>query len=277
MRIQFGLVLLMIANVAWAQKPLVFAPLPMQKPDEVVAQMRPMLKYLENELGIEIQIRYMSSYQDVMTAFGQGQVDLAYLGPLPYVSLKKQYPPATPLVHFKEGDGKASYSCALIATDKTVLTHKQPLTIALTQSLSTCGYLSVAGLLALKGIDIEAQHYRYLGAHDKAALSVVNGEYDLAGVKTAIAHKYDNLGLTILQETEPMPSFALVANASTLSSSIQNRIVSALGKLDPIRDAALMQAWGDAVRNGVVEAKDDDYRVVRALMSRDSLPEKGNF
>jgi phosphonate transport system substrate-binding protein len=276
MKNKHWLLLVAMSSVAFAQKSIVFAPLPMQKPDEVVAQVRPMLKYLEQEVGATIQIRYFSSYQAITDAFIRGEVDLTYLGPLPYVRLRQHDSAAEPIVYFKEIDGKAAYSCALAALNASVL-DKQPMTIALTQPLSTCGYLSVRTLLKHNNKDIEAQHYRYVGAHDKAVLSVASGEFDAAGAKTAIVHKYENLGVRILQETPPMPAFALVANQATLDSKVVLRLRDALLKLDPIQNAAVMAAWGDAIRNGSVAAKDEDYRAVREIVSHETIPDKGNF
>lgn len=276
MRVWFGLTWLVVVSAAWAQKPIVFAPLPMQKPEDVVAQVKPMLKYLEQAAGVEIHIRYFKTNQEVTSAFARGEVDLTYLGPLPYVSLRQHYSQAEPLVHFKEADGKASYSCALLTLNEHALSQR-PLTVALTQPLSTCGYLSVASLLKKQGIDIASQHYRYVGAHDKAVQAVARGEFDLAGAKTTIAQKYQSLGVKVIDETPPLPAFALVANQATLPKEVSMRIRHALELLDLNKDAQSLAGWGDNIRNGVVEAKDSDYDAVRVLMLGGNIPEKGNF
>lgn len=57
-----------------------FAPLPMEQPETVVKQARPMLTYLEPHLGGRLRIVYSSDYDDILKQFQAGTVDLAYLG-----------------------------------------------------------------------------------------------------------------------------------------------------------------------------------------------------
>ena len=273
----FSLILTTAAQAA--DRPLTFAPLPMEKPETVIQQVRPMLSYLETVLGREIAVVYARDYGDLLTRFRKGEVDLAYLGPLPYLSLRSKYPQAEPLVHFREPSGAATYSCAVIAWNDTVtslsgLTGKR---IALTQPLSTCGYFSTSALLRAAGSDIEANRYSYTGAHDTVALTVVRGEFDLGGLKTAIARKYSVLGLRILAESAPLPGFALIANGATLAEADKQAIRDALSALEANgKGAERMTDWGPNLRNGAVEARDSDYDGMRTMGGWDNLPEKGN-
>lgn len=269
-------IILLMAMPLWA-KPLVFVPLPLQKPKEVISEIRPMLHYLEQQLGTEIQIRYLTSYEAIIDAFVSGEIDLAYLGPLPYVDLHQHKADAIPLVLFKETNGAANYTCALVANDPAVLNKQQPLNVALTQPLSTCGYLSVASLLKKRGIDLSKQNYRYLNAHDKAILSVVAGESDIAGAKTSIAKRFKHLAIKVLDETPPIPGFALVANQKTMNKAQIAQIQQALLKLDPSKDKAVLAEWGEDIQNGVVPAHDNDYAAIRTLIEHSAhIPTKGN-
>lgn len=261
---------------------LVFAPLPMEAPETVVKQFRPMLNYLEQRLpGLEFRIDYSSDYQEVLDKLRQGRVDVAYLGPLPYVALKSQFGAATPLVHFLEKSGQPSYTCAIVsASGKTRLKSLKGATVALTQPLSTCGYLATDGLLQQAGSSLMAQQYRYLNQHDAVALAVAGGEFELGGIKTAIARQYAHLGLQVVAETAPLPSFALIANGQKISPQRQQQLRQALTRLRPLQheaDRAVTQGWGNNIRHGAVNASDADYEPVRALRRRARIPENGNF
>lgn len=254
---------------------LVFAPLPMENQEAVNAAWRPFLGYLETRLGVEFRIAYTDSYAALLDRFASGQIDLAYLGPLPYVELKKRLPQAAPLVHFKEKSGEAVYTCALFAPAEAKLALKG-LTgkkIALTQPLSTCGYLAASGLLRKAGADIEKNRYRYLDRHDAVLEAVAAGEFDLGSVKTAIGKKYASLGLVALAETPPFPGFALIAHGGRISTARQ-KLIQQLVIEAPLDERA---RWGEMIRHGAGAVEDRHYAGVRALLPDHPIPEKGNF
>ena len=257
-----------------------FAPLPMENRETVVKQFRPLTDYLQQRLGISIEYVYADSYADILDKFRNGEIDLAYQGPLPYVELRASYPQAEPLVHFKEASGQTTYTCALVAFGDSEfsldgLTDRK---VALTQPLSTCGYLSANGLLRRHGSSLERNRYRYLGKHDAVALTVVQGQFEVGGLKTAIGKKYAHLGLTILDETGPLPSFAMVANKATLKPELVNQVRHALIAIDPAgKDREMLTGWGDNIRYGAVPAADANYDIVRELLGDVAIPNQGNF
>lgn len=254
---------------------LVFAPLPMETSESVARQWRPVLDYLGNTMGARLSIEYSGNYAVILEKFRAGKLDLAYLGPLPYVALREHFPAATPVVHFNEMSGQPSYTCAVVVLEERKLTMKElrGKQIALTQPLSTCGYLATDGLLREARSGLEKNRYRYLDKHDAVAIAVARGDYDAGGLKTAIARKYAHLGLKIIAESPPLPSFALIANGQRVSASRIAEIRAALASADQYQ----REMWGDSVRYGVVLAEDSDYDAVRALRGRTEIPEKDNY
>jgi phosphonate transport system substrate-binding protein len=256
---------------------LVFVAQPLENPEQLAAQWKPFLDRLAMALGVAVRFQHISDNDEINERFRAGKIDLAQLGPLPYVILRESFAPATPLVFLNESDGRADYTCALVAPaeaklkarDLAKLKNKK---IALTQPLSTCGYLAAASLLRGAGGALENHRYRYLGRHDTVALSILRGEFDLGSMKTQIARKYDGLGLAVVAETKPLPGFALVANAATVSpermAQIRKYLLGA--------DAAARGDWG-AARHGVTPAQDSDYDAVRRLRVQTKIPETGNF
>lgn len=269
------LALMLLAALPAAAEPLVFAPLPMETPYTVAAQWKPLLDYLQEQLGVPLQIDYSGSNEEIVEKFRTGRLDLAYLGPLPYVKLRKTFPLAEPVVVFREKDGASTYTCALaVAADSPLelKTLKQK-RIALTQPLSTCGYFAAQGMLQQRGRSLEENLYRYLGPHDEVALAVVRGDFEVGGLKTAIARKYARLGLTVVAESPPVPGLALVANRNRLSAQRIEQIRQLL--LDAPADVC--KQWGDNIRNGVVPASDSDYDGMRQLSMPTTIPGQGNF
>lgn len=191
-----------------ATEALVFAPMPVEAPETVVGQWHSMLDRLAQVLGVPIRIEYAASHSELLALFRAGKVDLAHLGPLPYVTLKEQFSQVEPIVNFREPDGQTAYTCALFALDERRLSpHKiVGMKVALTQPLSTCGYLMIDRLLRLHGSGLEKNRYRYLGQHDTVAIAVARGDFDAGGAKTSIVRKYTHLGpLRKLRGTAKIP------------------------------------------------------------------------
>jgi phosphonate transport system substrate-binding protein len=272
----FALLTIPASIAATAQAETIrFAPLPMENRETVVKQYRPMVLYLEKALNVTIEFVFTDNYADIINNFAKGQIDLAYLGPLPYVELRTKDDKAEPLVHFNEASGKPMYTCAIVtlADSPLKLQGLKNSRIGLTQPLSTCGYLSVNGLLQEQGSRLEDNRYTYLDKHDTVALAVVRGEYDAGGLKTAIGKKYSHMGLKIVAETAPMPSFGLVGNQATMSSTTMQNLREALTRLDPATaDKEMLAAWGENIRYGAVAASDKDYDVVRKFKGNSAIP-----
>lgn len=268
-----------LAAVSAQAQTIRFAPLPMQSQETVIKEFRPLTTYLEQRLQIKIDYVYSTNYSDILEKVRRSEVDLAYLGPLPYVELRARFAEAEPLVHFKESSGQATYTCAIVTFPDAGFdpSNADKKKIALTQPLSTCGYLSTSGLMSRSGSSLERNYYRYLGQHDAVAQAVIRGEFDAGGLKTAIARNYAHMGLQVIAETPPLPSFALIANTKTLSADLMSRLRRELIALDPHgKDQAMLATWSDSIRHGAVVAADQDFQVVRELLGETMIPSKGN-
>ncbi len=246
--------LLLLPVTAGRAETLTFAPMPMSSPEAVVSQFLPMLQYLGKEIGAEFRIDYPESNTVIIERFREGKIDLAFLGPLPYIELKKLHPEAQPLVFFNDSSGQPFYTCSLVAGAENRLSPGalRGRRIALTQPFSTCGYLAVESLLRKAGSSLEKNRFRYLGPHDEVALAVVRGEFEAGGVKTSTARKYLPLGLEIIAESPPLPAFALIANGMTLSPERIDAICKALCRLKPLIDPnarATVASWGAELRH----------------------------
>jgi len=173
------------------------------------------------------------------------------------VALRELYPQAQAVLFFVEPDGSTHYTCALVTAfdgprSMTEVQEIAHIPLASTQQLSTCGPLSTGYLLHKHGMDSQAASFEILGNHEAVALAVIRNEYPLGGIKTHIARRYFSLGLRVLDETPPMPAFALVVNRKTVEVETIHAITEALlaASLDQRTE------WGVA-RRGFVRAHDE--------------------
>ncbi|MFW5828541.1 MAG: PhnD/SsuA/transferrin family substrate-binding protein, partial [Alkalispirochaeta sp.] len=138
--------------------------------------------------------------------------------------------------------------------------------VALTHPLSTCGYLSTVHLLHWRSISINANDYSYLGSHEAVALAVAQREAFMGGLKDAIAERYTGLGVQIIDRTERLPGFALVANGATVSAGEISAIRTALLR----RDGAELSEL-DVGRYGFASIDEEAYRRVVDMIDESGI------
>ncbi|WP_146164775.1 PhnD/SsuA/transferrin family substrate-binding protein [Desulfonatronum sp. SC1] len=262
---------LLLSSVATATQPIRFAPLPMESREVIVRAFNPLVAYLEKQLQDPVEMVYFDDRQEILTAFEQDELDLVFLGPLPYVALRQRMPEVEPLVFFMEPAGDARYRCALITFfgDDIVLSELRGQPFGLTSRLSTCGYLGAEAMvrdhadLSLKDIA-----YRYLGTHEAVIFAVVRGEVVAGSVKDEFAHKYAPLGITIRAYSDWVPATGLFANARTLDADHIQRIRSILLATPPEE----FDQWGVTIRHGMAPASDDAYAGFREFGDPAEIP-----
>ena len=244
---------------ASARRELIFVPLPIEQQEAVVSASKPLVAYLSRQLGQPVTIRYESNYEDILRLFKEGKVDIVQLGPLPYTALTQIYNKAVPLVAIRESDGKVGYTCAMVtAFDGPTSVKQVKRSVALAQPLSTCGHMTAGDLFEKHGRNLEDLHHAYLGNQDKVALAVVRGTYEVGTMKTALARKYSNLTLRVVEETPVFPGFLLVGNGMTLSREQQERIITALLQMGAEDRSSMVLG-----KHGFAKVADQDYDVIR--------------
>lgn len=256
-------------------KTIVFAPLPMKDIKTIHSQFSPMIRYLEKKLNRKIRIDYNNSYDEILKKFIEGKIDIAYLGPLPFLTLEAKYSEAMPLVNFKNKNGDISYTCSFVSfiTNNFPAKGMKNTKIALTQSLSTCGYLFVNNILKKSNINIEDNRYKYLGRHDRVALNVILDKYKYGGLKSDIAKEYFHLGLKEIKRSKPIPNFVLVANAKTLKDRTIIDIKESMISIDKEE----LSLWHKSLRFGTKKTNSDDYNNLRKIIKSIKIPSKGNI
>jgi len=277
-----ALLCLLLPTIASGQ-PIRFAPLPLEDPKIIHEQIGGLIDFLAEYARLPITWINFRDYGDLIAAFRNGEVDLAYLGPLPLAILQRDYNDALPLGCFRDADGAPHYSCSLVAfgDDNLFPSEIQGKHIGLTQPYSTCGWLAVSEMLRAdsRRLDGDGNRFTYAGSHSQAALGVVRGRFDVAGVKTAIARRYAHLHLEQIAESQRWPGFSLVANTGTLSAEQITQLREALAELEDLEHKpALLQVtatWGKQVRNGIVAPAQCDYSAVADALAQLPWPIPG--
>ncbi|MDA3806476.1 MAG: PhnD/SsuA/transferrin family substrate-binding protein, partial [Thiomicrorhabdus sp.] len=253
--------------------PVRFGPLPMYSEEHIRQEFYPFIKYLESVLQRPVQFAYRSSNKDVIDALISDEIDLAFLGPLPFALISKQDPDILPLLQFLNADGSVGYTCSVgvFSGDHLRISDLKNKQFALTQSYSTCGFLMTEHLLNQQGLSLADNEFEYIGSHPNCALGVIDGKFSACGIKTSIGKQFYPLGLDLIAESEPVPSYVLVANRRTLTAaevaSVRKHLL-ALKPLENKQDAELTKDWGNLIKYGTSPVTVDDFRMINDLINR---------
>lgn len=210
---------------------LVFSPLPLTSASKNIQEFLPLTSYLEKKLDLSIKYTHQRNYQDIINGFKSGTIDIAYVGPLPFIALQKEYPQIKPIITINKNNGSSQYRCVLTKFKHDHIDTTMPIKVALTQPLSTCGYYMTQKLLKNNlSLDLKEQKYSYQMSHSDAILSVLEGTHILAGAKDSIVNKHKTLGMEVIAKSDPLPGFVLIVNTQTLSlkqiSALENTILN---------------------------------------------------
>jgi phosphonate transport system substrate-binding protein len=252
----------------WAQ-PLRFAPLPMFKSELIMKEYRGILEYLEKELAISIEIVYYSNYKTLLEAIRTSKVDIAHLGPLPFAVLLQDNDQVQPIVQFLNKERESTYTCSYITSQDNPqsLNDLSSKPIALTQPLSTCGYLSAVYLYNQANLDLHESNYYYANTHSNVILEVLLGQAQSGIVKTSEFLNYKHLGLFELAKTPQWPGFLWVGSPN-LNPILVSKIQDILTPLsyNNAQHKKIMSSWGDGVKYGVIYANKQAYEPIIKLL-----------
>jgi phosphonate transport system substrate-binding protein len=144
--------------------------------------------YLEERLGVDVELFPASDYAGVMQGLLAGQLEFAGLGSAGYAGIYLQDPDAVePLYTTMQIDGSLGYySVMYTLADSGIesLADMEGRSLAFADPNSTSGYLVPSFELASEeGLDLETYFSEtgFGGGHEQAVVAVLNGQYD-AGV-----------------------------------------------------------------------------------------------
>jgi phosphonate transport system substrate-binding protein len=143
--------------------------------------------YLEERLGVDVELFPASDYAGVMQGLLAGQLEFAGLGSSGYAGIYLQDPDAVePLYTTMQIDGSLGYySVMYTLADSGIesLEDMEGRSLAFADPNSTSGYLVPLAELNEMGIDPDTYFSEtgFGGGHEQAVVAVLNGQYD-AGV-----------------------------------------------------------------------------------------------
>ena len=181
--------------------------------------------YLSKKLGQEIVLRVGTSYQEHNDAIGRDQIDIAYMGPIPYIQMARQYG-QKPLLACQETNGSSTFRGIIIVRAENYALSLADIEgkFSFVDPHSTMGYVLPAYLLLQENPDIlKGKHYQFLKTHENVALGVLVGDFEAGAVKESVYRAYKERGLRQLATTPAVTEHLFVA-----SNKISQRLIQSL-------------------------------------------------
>jgi phosphonate transport system substrate-binding protein len=236
---------------------------------EIERRFRPLVEYLSRSLGTPVELRVATDYEDHIVHVGNDQVDIAYLGPGPYVTLVDRFG-EKPLLARLETNGEPTFRGKIITRRDRNIRALQDLRgkrFAFGSHNSTMSYLIPRFMLEQAGVRLDdLARYEFLGSHTNVALGVLLGEFDAGAVKQEIYEHYADRGLVLVECSAPISEHLFVAREDLDRERL-------LAIRHALLDIADQPGGTDALRSikstatDLVPASDTDYDGLREIMA----------
>ena len=236
----------------------------------VLTQWQPVVAYLEEQLGVEVETFVGTDYTATIIAAKNNKLDVVWLGPKSYVKARTQGAELQPVVKWINEDTNIAGYNSLLITHKdsgiTTIEEAKGRTFAFNDPESTSGFL-VPTVFFLER-EIEPQEYfsevYFAGSHEATALAVANGKVDLASNNNETLPRLIDIGkvaeddVRIIWESPLIPTDPVSVQAS-LPDSFKEAVQEAfLSYDDP-------EGLKELSIRGWIPATDADYDVIRTL------------
>ncbi|MDP4023351.1 putative selenate ABC transporter substrate-binding protein [Methylobacterium sp. NEAU 140] len=259
-RLALGVLAALAAGPARAQgkPPLVFTGIPDQDESRLVERFGKVARYLEDKLGVPVRYVPVKSYPAAVTAFTNGQVQLAWFGGFTGVQARRAVPGSHAIA---QGAEDAAFKTYVIANSATGLKPGKdfPKTVA-GQTFTFGARASTSGRLmpeyfirqAFPGRTPEQVFARvgFSGDHTRTIQLVQSGAYAVGAVDYSVwdldtkAGKVDPKAVSVIWESPPFPDYQWTVRADvdkTYGAGFTDRLRDALVG---IADPAILEPFG---------------------------------
>jgi phosphonate transport system substrate-binding protein len=177
-------------------------------PDDQRAKYDPLREYLQDTLGVEVELFVATNYAGVVTALTSEKIDVAYLGGLTYVQAEQQSPIEPLVTEVDRETGTKLYQAAIVVRNDSPIRTVPELvaaggTFAFGDVSSTSGSLYPRIMLVEAGAQCSSGSIEscpplakttFTGGHDATAKAVAAGSVTAGGLELRILHRLEKDG-----------------------------------------------------------------------------------
>lgn len=234
---------------------------------ELEKRFSPLADYLSKNLGTRVTIKVSPSYIEHIQRVARGEVDIAYLGPVPLVRAYKINPDLKLLARL-EVDGKPVFSGKIVTHDNSGIDNLQQLKskkFAFGSKSSTMSHLVPRYELIQAGVFEQLAGFKHLKGHKSVAIAVMLGKYDAGAVKEEVFNLYKDQGMKLIHTTQPISEHVFVASEQLPEAKIKLIRESLLSIKQAESGLGVIQSIKPDVTN-LVPVNFSDYNNLKVLL-----------
>lgn len=246
-------------------KELNFGIYPYDNPSKIYQDFNPLLQYLIKRTGLKINLVIAPNYISNIRNIGEGKVDIAFMGPSPYIKANDTFGGVELLARFVMKDNKID-SMVIIAHKESKIKALNDLkgkSFAFGDHQSYGSHFYPRYLLNKAGVRLgDLKYYDYLSSHSRVVLAVSHRDFDAGGVREDIYEKYKNRPIKVIAGPFYIPPHVIVCRKG-LSTNIKKEL----------RDALLNLKEQDILKSidpefiGFAFVKDSDFSEARKIVN----------
>ena len=235
---------------------------------EIKRRFAPLANYLAQEMGRPVVVRVSVDYDEQVRLVGGNAVDLAYIGPVPYVHLVQRFGPV-PILARVQSNGRSELVGLFVVRQDSALQSLEQLRgrhLALGDSESTMSSVIPQYVLLMAGIRLEdLGQVSRVPAHSNVLMGILSGDFDAGAVRSDIFLEMAGRGLRVIASTPAVPEHLFVGRPDLPPADVQKLrgILLHLPRLP--QGPQILQSVSDDW-TGMEPARDADYEGVRHIL-----------
>ena len=235
--------------------------IPVEKADELTPKAQALEEFLENKIGVDIEIVVPTSYETIIEGMRFGHIDAAFMDTGPaWITHQRT---GAEVVLAELVSGKVNYQATVwtLANNDSINSLEDTVgkRVAFTSITGSSGFVRPMGTLVTEGyINIEGddivalesalannfESYTFTGGYKASLQLLLNGNVDVAFGSDIAPKKYleleDQAKLRPVTTIGPVPSHVFMVNAD-MSESTRNALVDALIELNYDENNSILQ------------------------------------
>ncbi len=258
---------------------ITYAYLPQYSNTESFQRHHRLVEYLAEQTGLPIRQVFPETFDNYISMFGQGKIDISFSNPFIYVKLANRYG-AKAMARIVEADGRAEFRGQIIARKdhdnlQSIDDCRGKSWVAVDPS-SAGGYLFPLGLFI--DHDLSVNDFKEVvfagGRQENVILGVYAGLHDIGTIRegslAVVQDKIDINQIKVIANSSWYPGW-VYAYSPRLSQAVADKIRDAMLQLDYENDPKHRQILDAAKFIGFVPSDDRDFDQIRELSKKVGL------
>jgi phosphonate transport system substrate-binding protein len=230
-----------VSASAFAQSAQVFrvTAIPDESPTELARKAAPLVKYLEQKLGVKVEFTPVTDYAAAVEALVNKKVDLAWFGGFTFVQANaRSGGKVIPLVQREEDE---KFKSVFITAEPSIksLADLKGKDVSFGSQSSTSGHLMPRSFLLAAGLDPDRDFRRvaFSGAHDATIAAVASGKVHAGALNVSVWDKFvaekkvDPAKVRVFYTTPPYYDYNWTVHAD-MPAPLREKLTRALLDLD---------------------------------------------